>query len=101
MLEAAIAARHVTLKIDKDLLRMLSTSTTSSFYTNLSSKAVVHPDYGSEAIPDDDIARVRIKVDMLILLSESSILGCFLRSITDRDNQGEVTVSPGSDYQRA
>jgi hypothetical protein len=35
MLEAAIAARHVILKIDKDLLRMLSTSTTSSFYANL------------------------------------------------------------------
>jgi hypothetical protein len=30
MLEAAIAARHVTLKIDKDLLRTMNTSTPRS-----------------------------------------------------------------------
>lgn len=45
-------------------------------------------------------ARVSIKVDMLIWLSESSLLSYFLESDTDRENQGEVTVSPGSDYQR-
>jgi hypothetical protein len=42
--------------------------------------------------------RYDIYVDLIIRIKPFRL---FLGSITDRDNQGEETVSPGSDYQRS